>query len=147
MRTVEEIMTREVVTLNAEDALIEVDDLLKRNHIRHVPVVQGRRLVGLVSHRDLIRALARHPPGKATHPPTVKDVMTAEVETVAPHASAREAIERLLDHKFGCLPVVDAQGELVGIVTEFDFLRLAHKLLKEHEQRPAGTEPAPPSPH
>jgi CBS domain-containing membrane protein len=147
MLTVEDLMTRTVVTLNADDALLEVDDLLKRNHIRHLPVLQGRRLVGLVSHRDLIRALARQPLGKAVQPLTVKDVMTPEVESVAPQTSLLEALERLLDHRFGCLPVVDAQGALVGIVTESDFLRLAHLLLKRYEQRSTEAEPALPRQH
>jgi CBS domain-containing protein len=127
--------------------LIDVDDLLKRHHIRHVPVVRGPKLVGMVSHRDLIRALARHPPGEASQPICVKDIMTRDVETVAPDTSAQEAIEKLLDHRFGCLPVVDGQGDLVGIVTESDFLRLARMLLGEHETRPPGLEPGPVSVH
>ncbi len=147
MLTVQELMTREVVVLEAGDALIEVDDLLKRHHIRHLPVVEGRRLVGLVSHRDLIRALARQSSGQAPRTLSVEEVMTREVETVAPHASAREAIDRLLENRFGCLPVVDARGELVGIVTESDFLRLARRLLEERERRPVASNTPPPSPH
>lgn len=147
MLTVGELMTRELVTLEEDDALIQVDDLLKRHHIRHVPVVQGRRLVGMVSHRDLIRALARQPAGKAAQPLGVRDVMTRDVETVAPDASARQAIEKLLDRRFGCLPVVDGQGELVGLVTESDFLRLALELLKERDVSPQCFEQVPASPH
>jgi CBS domain-containing protein len=147
MLTVEELMTREVVTLEADDALIQVDDLLKRHHIRHVPVVQGRQLVGMVSHRDLIRALARQPAGKGPHSLSVKDVMTSDVESVLLHASASEAIEKLLDRRFGALPVVDEQGELVGIVSECDFLRLAHRLLKEREESAGCFEQVPVSPH
>jgi CBS domain-containing protein len=135
MITVEELMTRDVVTLKADAALIDVDDLLKQNHIRHVPVVDGRKLVGLVSHRDLIRALAREPSGKSSLPVAVSEVMTRDVETVSPEASALEVIDKLLDRRFGCLPVVDAQGALVGIVTESDLLRLARRLLKERAAR------------
>lgn len=135
MLTIEELMIREVVTLEADAPLAEVDDLLKRNHIRHLPVVQGRKLVGLVSHRDLLRALGRQSAAKAPPPLSVKDVMAREVETIGPGASAREAIERLLEGRFGCLPVVNAQGDLVGIVTESDFLRLALRLLKERAPR------------
>jgi CBS domain-containing protein len=147
MLTVGEIMTREVVTLEADDALIQVDDLLKRHHIRHVPVVHGRKLVGMVSHRDLIRALARQAAGQGLQPISISEVMTREVETVAPHTSAQEAIEKLLDHRFGCLPVVDAQGDLVGIVTESDFMRLAHRLLREREQSGERVAQVPASPH
>jgi CBS domain-containing protein len=147
MLTVEDLMTRQVVTLEAEDALIQVDDLLKRHHIRHVPVVQGRKLVGMVSHRDLIRALARQPAGTGAQPLSLRDVMTRDVETVGPHASAREAIEMLLDRRFGCLPVVDTQGNLVGIVTESDFMRLALRLLSEHERSQGCFDQVPASPH
>jgi CBS domain-containing membrane protein len=146
MLIVGELMTREVVTLGEDDALIDVDDLLKRHHIRHVPVVQGRKLVGMVSHRDLIRALARQPAGKGS-PLGVREVMTHSVETVRPDASAREAIEKLLDRRFGCLPVVDGQGELVGIVTESDFLRLALELVKERDAASKCVEQVPASPH
>ena len=147
MLTVEELMTREVVALEADDALIQVDDLLKRHHIRHVPVVHGRKLVGMVSHRDLIRALARQPAGTGSQLISVKEVMTRDVETVEPHASAREAIEKLLDRRFGCLPVVDDQGELVGIVTESDFMRLALRLLMEQEHSREHFDQVPASPH
>ncbi|HVG59729.1 MAG TPA: CBS domain-containing protein [Hyalangium sp.] len=147
MFTVGELMTREVVTLEEDAAIIQVDDLLKRHHIRHVPVVHGRKLVGMVSHRDLIRALARQPIEAGSLPISVREVMTREVETVEPHVSAREAIEKLLDHRFGCLPVVDAQGELVGIVTESDFMRLALRLLEEREQPQVHFDQVPASPH
>lgn len=142
MLTVEELMIREVVTLEADNALLDVDDLLRRHHIRHLPVVQGGKLVGLVSHRDLIRALARQAADKGMRPFSVKEVMTREVETVAPETTAREAIDKLLDNRFGCLPVVDAQGELVGIVTESDFLRLARRLLEERGGHLGSLEPA-----
>jgi CBS domain-containing protein len=135
MITVEELMTRDVVTLKADAALSDVDDLLKQNHIRHVPVVDGRKLVGLVSHRDLIRALARQAAGRPSEPVMVKDVMAREVDTVQPQASALEVIDRLLDKRYGCLPVVDGQGALVGIITESDLLRLARRLLKERAAR------------
>ncbi|WP_224244258.1 CBS domain-containing protein [Hyalangium gracile] len=147
MLTIDELMTRDVVTLEADDALIDVDDLLKRHHIRHVPVVHDGKLVGMVSHRDLIRALARQPLGQGARPLGVKDVMTRDVETVLPSTSTRQAIEKLLDRRFGCLPVVDEKGTLVGIVTESDFLRLALALLKERETRTPEYEQVPVSPH
>lgn len=147
MLTVADLMTRDVVTLEAEDGLIQVDDLLKRHHIRHVPVVRGRKLVGLVSHRDLIRALARQPAGKGAPPVSVEDVMTREVETVKPSSSVRQAIEKLVDRRFGCLPVVDEQGELVGIITESDFMRLALELLEERDTHVPDFEQVPVSPH
>jgi CBS domain-containing membrane protein len=147
MLTVEDIMTHEVLTLEADASLIQVDDLMKRHRMRHVPVVQGRKLVGLVSHRDLIRAFAWQSSNSTRSMLGLPDIMTREVETVTPQDSVQTAIDRLLEKRFGCLPVVNEQRELVGIVTESDLLRLARRLLTEKAQRAGGFEPAPPSPH
>jgi len=128
--TVDELMTRKLVTLKEDADLNRIDDLLKLHHIRHLPIVRDGRLVGLVTHRDLLRAQAHKSPG---HSVTASEVMTREVETLSPDTSVRHAIHRLVDGKFGCMPVVDAQGALVGILTETDLARLAGRLLKERE--------------
>ncbi|WP_426754156.1 CBS domain-containing protein [Myxococcus sp. Y35] len=135
MLTVGELMTRDVTTLQETDGVLQGDDLLKLQHIRHLPVLRGGKLVGLVSHRDLIRALARHPASSGAPPVTMGDIMTRELETVTPDLPVREAIHLLLEHRFGCLPVVDGKGALVGIVTEADFMRLASRLLDAAESR------------
>lgn len=146
MLTVGDLMSRSVVTLAEDENLAVGDDLLKRHHIRHLPVVRNGKLVGLVSHRDLIRALARQA-GSATYGPIwARDVMTRDVETLSPDASAREAVDKLLDRKFGCLPVVAEDGRLVGIITETDLVRLAGRLLDERE-RPALSDLLVPAPH
>ena len=59
----------------------------------------------------------------------VKDIMTRGVETLRPKSAVREAIHKMLDNKFGCLPVVEDGGQLVGIITETDIIRLAGRLL------------------
>lgn len=146
MLTVADLMSRTVVTLAEDENLAVGDDLLKRHHIRHLPVVRDGKLVGLVSHRDLIRALARQA-GSRTHGPIwAQDVMTRDVETLSPESSVREAVDKLLDRKFGCLPVVAEDGRLVGIVTETDLVRLAGRLLAERE-RPALSDLSVPAPH
>ena len=129
MLTVGDLMSRDVITLQETDGLLQGDDLMKQHHIRHLPVVRDGRLVGLVSHRDLIRALGRHP-ASTRQPVSLADIMTRGLETVTPQMPARDAIHKLLDHRFGCLPVVDGDAKLVGIVTEADFMRLASRLLE-----------------
>ncbi|QSQ13615.1 CBS domain-containing protein [Myxococcus landrumensis] len=145
MLTVGDLMTRDVITLEETDDLVRVDDLLKLNHIRHLPVVRDGRLVGLVSHRDLIRALARQVASSGAEPIAVASIMSRDVESVRPDLSVRDGIYKLLDHRFGCLPVVDRDRRLVGIVTEADFMRMAARLMDAAQSR--GSEEAGVSAH
>ncbi len=135
MLTVGELMTRNVVTLKEDDDLVRGDDLLAEYEIRHLPVVKDGKLVGLVSHRDLIRAMARQERSAAAATVSIRDVMTRSVETLKPHSSVREAIAKILDNRFGCIPVVEDGGVLVGIITETDLIRLAGRLLDQQDKR------------
>lgn len=134
MRTVEELMTRDLVTLKEDDDIVRGDDLLAEYDIRHLPVVRDGKLVGLVSHRDLIRAMARQERAPGAPPLQVRDIMTRSVETLRPRSSVREAIHKMLDRKFGCVPVVEDGDRLVGILTETDLIRLAGRLLDREER-------------
>ena len=90
--------------------------------IRHLPVVdQTGNLIGLLSQRDLLANTDRH--GR------VRDLMSTNVLTVAPETAAYEAALLLWTHKIGCVPVTDVAGQLVGILTEADFVRLCYTLL------------------
>ena len=135
---VKHMMSSPVVTFFAEQTLPLAEDVMKYKHIRHLPVVDDRRrVVGLVSHRDLLAAQISNRSGVARdiaraiqEEVRVAQVMTRDVMTIGPDVNASIAAGTLLDHKFGCLPVVDDQGVLVGIVTEHDFLRFATKILE-----------------
>jgi CBS domain-containing membrane protein len=130
---VRDLMTAPVVTLFAEQTLPLADDIMRFKHLRHLPVIDdARRLVGLVSHRDILRAqisglvgfTAEERRARQDHV-RISQIMTRDVWTTTPDASASSAGALLLDHAFGCLPVVDRDGALIGIVTERDFLRFA----------------------
>jgi CBS domain-containing membrane protein len=94
--------------------------------------------VGLVSHRDMLRAsvsslagLSRSEEASIKGAIPVREVMAREVRTVGPDEPALAACKLILERKLGCLPVVDAEQRLVGIVTEADFVELARKYLEE----------------
>jgi CBS domain-containing protein len=119
--TVNEIMTPDPVALRRGDTLQKAAREMALGAIRHLPVVDpAGYLIGLVTHRDVLRAGAEG---------TAGDIMTTDVLTVAPDTSACEAAYLLLRHKIGCVPVTDATGALRGIVTESDFVRAAYTLL------------------
>ncbi len=125
--SVGDFMTRELVTLQESDDLALAEQMLKLGSIRHLPVVRGGKLVGLVTQRDLLRAALSHPP----HRTTAAEVMIRELTSVRPTTSLVQAARVMLEHKFGCLPVCDGDGKLVGIITEADFVRFAADMVQD----------------
>lgn len=141
MQTVGELMTRNLVTLTETQNLAMAEDLLRLHRIRHLPVVRNGKLVGLVTHRDLLRATAqRGGSDPARQPLWASDVMVRDVRTVGPDTPTREAVKLLLDNKYGCLPVVGADGELLGIITEADMVRFAQHLIEDMDRRSLAAE-------
>ncbi len=136
---VHHLMSSPVITFFAEQTLSLADDVMHLRHLRHIPVIDDAgRVLGLVTHRDLLRAQwssNRQPsPGEHLVPTSVlvRDVMTEDVRTVGADVLAAEAGQLMLDHHLGCLPVVDETGKLVGIVTERDLMRIAVRTLAMH---------------
>jgi CBS domain-containing protein len=131
-------MSRDVLTLREEQDLHHLDDVMRLFKFRHMPVTDDRRLVGLVSQRDVLRISASSLlPGakeqtdllaKKFH---VRDVMIRDVQTVTPGTLLSAAARLLLRDKVGCLPVVDEENVLVGILTESDFVRFATQVLED----------------
>ena len=137
-KTVAEVMTREVVTLNEEDNLEMVSTGLERFRFHHLPVVDGRKLVGMVSQRDMLRAavssldhsaIARTRERRRLEATFVRDIMKTKLVTAHPDEPVTLAARRMLETRYGAMPVVDRDGELVGIITENDVVRLATQLL------------------
>ena len=132
-RTVESAMQREVVSVRADERLDLVDDIMKLGAVRHMPVLEGERLVGVISQRDLLAAslskvLEFEGKQRRTFMRSVAvgEVMTRSPVVIAPSATLREAARLLLERRFGCLPVVDAQGHMVCLLTETDLMRAAY---------------------
>ena len=128
---VEHFMTTDLFTVH-EDELVEfVAYLMDWRKIRHVLVEDDRhKLVGLVSHRTLLRFLADplHAERRSSAP--VRDVMRRDPIAVAPETTTMEAVRIMRQHRIGSLPIV-REGQLVGIVTESDFMDIAGKLLDD----------------
>ena len=145
---VSEVMREEFVSLKATDRLDFADDIMKLGRIRHMPVLDGEKLVGIVSQRDLLaaslsRALEFEPEQRRTFLRSVEvsEVMTRNVVSVSPDTPLSEVARLMIRHKVGCIPVVHASGTPVGIVTETDMLRAAYELTGEYGG-PRTPEPA-----
>ena len=128
-KTVRDIMTVEVTTLGRNDTLLLAKDIMNLGRVRHFPVVEDDELVGVVSQRDLYRAslgtvmqYGEKAQRAFLESVAVKEVM-ADPISISPDATVRDAARLMMEHKIGCLPVLE-DSRLVGIVTETDMLRV-----------------------
>jgi acetoin utilization protein AcuB len=122
--TVARWMTRRPKTTSPDTPAVDAAELMREHRIRHVPVVDGGRVVGIISDRDLRRLLPERGENFPTAEllrKTARDVMSPLPFTVTPAASLREAAELLCREKIGALPVLE-HGALIGIVSVEDLL-------------------------
>ena len=135
-KVVADIMSRNLVTLCEEDDLVLIEPTMEKFRFRHMPVVDGDKLVALVSQRDMLRVSAGTL-GRARESLDnllktqyfVADIMTRDLTTIRADTPIVEAAQLMAQGKFGCLPVVEDDNTLVGIITEHDFVKLAITLL------------------
>lgn len=125
MLRVRDAMTREVITLEPEDSAARAWGICRDKGIRHLPVVEDGRLLGLVSDRDL-RDVSP-PRGGRDQENTlgwvrVREIMSKDLYAIHPLDTIDHAAREIHDHKIGCLPVVD-EGKVVGIITSQDMMR------------------------
>lgn len=127
---VRDVMQEKIVTISAGERLSTVEDIMTLGRVRHMPVVHGGKLVGVVSERDLLRASLSNLHGAFRaeerraflHVVEISRVMSAPPVTIDPQASLQDAALIMAERKIGCLPVVDGE-QLVGMLTETDILR------------------------
>jgi len=128
---VEQYMTTDLFTVHEDEPVELVANLMDWERIRHVPVEDhAHRLVGLVSYRSLLRLMARGWVAGGASSVAVSEVMHRDPRTVPPETSTLDAIRIMREHQIGCLPVVK-NGQLIGIVTQSDFMDVARDLLEE----------------
>ncbi|MDQ5845811.1 MAG: glutamate-cysteine ligase family protein [Acidobacteriota bacterium] len=129
-QTVGQFMATDLFTVRPDDLVDLAASVMTWRHIRHVPVENAEgRLVGLVSHRSLLKLLTRGARGHE-NPVTVGEIMTPAPLTVSSTTPTLEAMEIMRQNRVGCLPVLD-DGRLVGIVTSYDFLEASARLFKK----------------
>lgn len=130
-KSVEQFMATDLFTVRPDDVLDLAASMMEWRHIRHVPVENDSgELVGIISHRDLVRLFATGDAGGIGRDIRVRDVMTTDLITVEASTPTLDALELMRDKGIGALPVV-VDGKLVGIVTAYDFLSVSSKLFEE----------------
>src|SRR5918911_2241801 len=135
MLLVSDAMSREIVTLSPDETAATALALCRERRIRHLPVLQRGRLVGIVSDRDLrssTPALGDPDRAAALQRILVEDVMDHEVVTADPEDPIEQAANTMRERKIGCLPVLEGD-ELVGIITASDVMDALVFLVGAHE--------------
>jgi len=116
-------MTKDVTTLGPDSTLGEARDILIGKHIHHIPILEGKKLVGMVTSWDLFKlgkSVAEYQNMK------VKEIMTTKVATLDPDQHLGAVAEVLTRHLFHAVPIVNDEHELLGIVTSTDIIRYEH---------------------
>ena len=123
-------MTKNVVKLNISDTLTKAETLFKKHHIRHIPVVKDKTILGMLSYTDLLRiSFADELDDEENSIDitvynmfSVEQVMTKNLTTISPETTIKEAAEIISKNEFHALPVLE-NGLLVGIITTTDLIR------------------------
>ncbi|MBU9889531.1 MAG: CBS domain-containing protein [Candidatus Omnitrophica bacterium] len=134
---IHEMMEAAVITIGEEDPLSVAEEKMRRHGIRHLPVVdRDGRITGLFTQRDLLRILPSRLKEEDPVDPellrchTMKDVMKRDVETLPSGETISKAVALMWDKKYGCVPIVDGDRRVVGILTAIDILHFAVHFLK-----------------
>ncbi|MGI9547103.1 MAG: CBS domain-containing protein [Flavobacteriaceae bacterium] len=130
------IMTKDLITVRVKDGLAKAEHLLKKYKIRHIPVVEGKKIVGMLSINDILRISFADGAFREEEDVsssiyemfTIRNLMRSKLETVASKNTIKEVAEKFVESEYHSLPVVD-DDVLVGVVTTTD---LINYLLKDH---------------
>jgi acetoin utilization protein AcuB len=127
-------MTRNVLVVPPQLGLDAAYEIMVKRRIRHLPVVQGGELVGILSDRDVLLVARPGPDGTPRLPrDPVAGAMSTGTITCEPTTSVRELVRVMTEQKIDAIPVLSGSGRLVGLVTSTDLLLL---LLERDEARP-----------
>ncbi|MFQ2039424.1 CBS domain-containing protein [Aeromonas sp. s11] len=128
---IRDIMTTRVATVSMDDRLRVIKDIFEQAHFRHLLVLEEEELVGVISDRDLFRAISPYLDSEAemsrdteTLNKRAHQIMSRQLVTIAPHLTVRDGVKLMLEKGVSCLPVLE-NGALVGIISWKDFLKAA----------------------
>ena len=132
---VRDYMTPDPQTLDTKNTLLDAVLMLRRLELRHIPILDDGRLIGILTDRDvgrvapsMLMGLSPQDYNRVFEDTPVAKVMTRNLLSTTPEAPLEEAVHLLYNHKVGCLPVLE-DGRLVGIITVADMLRALHDLV------------------
>lgn len=142
-RPVAEFATKNVVTVSEKEKVLNAMKTMVSLDIRRLPIVRGDKVVGIITMLDILDAIYSWLSDKNAsgtlysdiYMKSVAEVGTRSVVTVRPNTPVGEVISLFLRHNFGSMPIVDEEGRLVGIFTEWDVLKLASQLDFPHRVR------------
>ncbi|BBR41103.1 MULTISPECIES: CBS domain-containing protein [Aeromonas] len=128
---IRDIMTTRVATVSMDDRLSVIKDIFEQAHFRHLLVLEEGELVGVISDRDLFRAISPYLDSEAemnrdteTLTKRAHQIMSRQLITIASHLTVRDGVKLMLEKGVSCLPVLE-NGALVGIISWKDFLKVA----------------------
>lgn len=116
-------MTKNVITLHPGSFLNEAREIMLKNHIHHLPIVDGNKLVGMITSWDFFKLGKSADECKSM---LVSEIMTTKIATLDPDQHLGAVAEVLMEHLFHAVPIVNDKHELLGIVTSTDIIRYEH---------------------
>ncbi len=130
------IMTKDLITVRAKDGLEKAEDLMTKHKIRHIPVVEGKKIIGMLSLNDILRISFADGAFREEEDISssiyemfsIANLMRTKLETVRSNQTIREVAEKFVQSEYHSLPVVD-EDELVGVITTTDLIKY---LLRDH---------------
>jgi CBS domain-containing protein len=122
---VKDVMEPNVCFLNDEDTILHASKFMKEERIRNLPVIdKDKKLVGLITLREIIETIFHNPDQISVRSAMLQQ---EQMTCVKPDTSLKDAIEIMMANRFGCLPVIDNNGKLLGVISEANLLKVLHK--------------------
>ncbi|OGU60638.1 MAG: hypothetical protein A2X64_07860 [Ignavibacteria bacterium GWF2_33_9] len=136
---ISEIMTRNVFSVDIQDTLKSADEIMKSEKLHHIPVLENNRYIGMLEHQKIYEYTLRRlydfeDDPESTSQNIIQDfqnLLNKDLKLLYPEDSIQKALEVFTKNSYECLPVVDWDKNLVGIISTVDILLFLHKAIKE----------------